>query len=566
MQNLRILYGLFLLICLLIVTLLGKNIQDTEMLSLLCVLFALCVLTACYVTVYLLRPLKSLSVYVNSLRPVDGGHVVPAVKTAGQGDIARMEMCIYTALQSCEQRNEQGRQGTAAAEDSAAATRQALAEADKKAQECALLLESMGGLAQKAHEVSRSMFDALRELSQRVAEVSNGVEVQRFTLADTSSSVEGILDSVVEVAKSANTAAQGATDSRAKAATGSASVDDAVQAIDAVKVRTLALKETMEILGRHAENIGKVMGVISEVADQTNLLALNAAIEAARAGEAGRGFAVVADEVRKLAERTMHATKEVEAAVGLIQKQTQENIEAVDAAAVDTVRGAELATQVGHFMTEIVGEMDITATELTSIAAATRNQSASSAEAEVSLEKINKVAVANAKNMEQITAAIVELSSHIENMEMIVHGLATGNVDAASTTKLVQWTKKLETGIQMVDDQHKSLCSLINGLHSAMLNRDSNAAMLKLIRSLKEYTVLHFNTEEQYFEHSAYPHIKEHKVLHRKFEGKIQDFENAFNSGTATVSMDLLNFLKDWLINHIEGTDHGYVKYVKDKV
>lgn len=566
MQKMRILYGLFVVIFIIIATLLVKNIQNTEMLSLLCVLLVLCVLVAYHITVVFLRPLKSLSAYVHSLLSGNGSHIVPAVKTTEQGDIAHMELCIHAALQACEERSEQGRQGAATAENSVAATRQALAEADKKAQDCAVLLEAMGSLAKKAHEVSRGMFDALRELSQRVAEVSNGVEVQRFTLADTSSSVEGILDSVVEVAKSATTAAQGATDSRKKAATGSANVDDAVQAIDAVKVRTLALKETMETLGHHAENIGKVMGVISEVADQTNLLALNAAIEAARAGEAGRGFAVVADEVRKLAERTMQATKEVEAAVGLIQKQTQENIEAVDAAAVDTVRGAELATQVGHFMTEIVGEMDITATELTSIATATKNQSVSSAEAEISLEKINKVAVKNAENMEQITAAIVELSSHIEKMEIIVHGLVTGNVDAVSTTKLVQWTKKLETGIQMVDDQHKSLCSLINGLHSAMVNRDSNAAMLKLIRSLKEYTVLHFNTEEQYFEHSAYPYIKEHKVLHRKFEAKVQDFENDFNNGTATVSMDLLNFLKDWLIKHIEGTDSGYVKYVKGKV
>ncbi|MEG2171648.1 MAG: bacteriohemerythrin [Desulfovibrionaceae bacterium] len=503
--------------------------------------------------------MQKLLLYAKSLEADLPVEAVPP----GVGGLAWVQGCVQASLRIAEERCAQEQSAAAAVHSTLTVAQTSLAEADKKMQESARMLEAMGSLAQKGNEVSRGMYDALRELSQRVAEVSNGVEVQRFSLADTSASVKGILDSVVDVANSAHAAAHGATDSRVKAATGSGNVDDAVEAIGAVKTRTLALKETMEILGQDAENIGQVMNVISEVADQTNLLALNAAIEAARAGEAGRGFAVVADEVRKLAERTMQATKEVEVAVARIQKQTHQNIEAVDAAAVDTVRGADLAAQVGKFMTEIVGEMDITATELGSIADATKNQSSASEDAELSLSKINSVAVENAENMQQITGAIVELSSYIENMEMIIHGLATGNTEEVSMTKLVQWTKKLETGIQMIDDQHRSLCELINGLHKAMVHRDSNAAISKLIRSLKEYTVLHFSTEEQYFEHSAYPDVAKHKSIHRKFEQKVQDFENDFNKGTATVSMEILNFLKDWLIHHIAGTDPGYVKYVK---
>lgn len=534
MRTFRFLYSIFIVVFVLFAIVGGLIIHDTIAFALLCVTFAVLIFTAYVVRGRLRAILLRLSDYEQSLQ-------------------AQQERCL------------QAESATQAAQADANTARQACAQADKQGQDCAKMLEAMGQLATKGGEVSRGMHDALRELSQRVAEVSNGVEVQRFGLADTSASVEGILKSVMDVARSANTAAQGATDSRKKAVSGSANVEHAVQAIDAVKKRTLDLKVTMELLGQHAESIGQVMGVISEVADQTNLLALNAAIEAARAGEAGRGFAVVADEVRKLAERTMQATGEVEKAVHLIQKQTAENIEAVDAAAVDTVRGAELAGQVGTFMTEIVGEMDETATELTSIATATRSQSAASEDAEVSLGKINRISGENAKNMQQITAAIVELASYVESMEMVVHGLATGNTESAATAKLVQWTDKLATGIQLIDDQHKSLCALINGLHSAMVNRDSDTVLQKLIRSLKEYTILHFNTEEQYFEHSKYPDVAKHKGVHRKFEQKIQDFENDFNSGTATVSMDLLNFLKDWLIHHIEGTDHGYVKYVQDK-
>ena len=104
-------------------------------------------------------------------------------------------------------------------------------------------------------------------------------------------------------------------------------------AITVVDGKTSALKGSLNDLGVRAEGIGRVMSVITDIADQTNLLALNAAIEAARAGEAGRGFAVVADEVRKLAEKTVHATKEVDSAITSIQKNTGESIEAVEQAA-----------------------------------------------------------------------------------------------------------------------------------------------------------------------------------------------------------------------------------------
>lgn len=561
MTILRNIYILIGFSCIITVALVVQAGASTESICLAAVCIILQVCAALYLSKKLCKRLQLLFKYAKDLQ---AGTPVAIPEAASENDaLGHIQCSLREAWQKLENCRQEARVSADKAEEATTQSQESLKVAAAKAEECEVIIAGMHSLAKKATDVSHHTYDALRELSQRVAQVSNGVEAQRFGLADTSASLAGILSSVVEVAHSANTAAQGATASRHKASTGTANVDAAVVAIEAVKERTLTLKETMQALGQHAENIGQVMSVISEVADQTNLLALNAAIEAARAGEAGRGFAVVADEVRKLAERTMLATKEVETVVHHIQQQTQENIQAVDAAAVDTVRGAELASRVGHFMSEIVGDMDVTASELTSIAAATQSQSAASEDAEISLQKINHVAVENAKNMEQITAAIVELSSYTESMEMIVHGLVSGNADAAATTKLVQWTPKLETGIQLIDDQHKSLCNLINGLHSAMLNRDSNAAMLKLIRSLKDYTVLHFNTEEQYFEHSAYPDVDKHKAVHRKFEGKVQEFEDAFNHGTATVSMDVLNFLKEWLIHHIEGTDHGYVKYVK---
>ena len=111
-------------------------------------------------------------------------------------------------------------------------------------------------------------------------------------------------------------------------------VKSAINGIEAVHKQFTTIKNDIDQLGQQAQSIGQIMDVISDIADQTNLLALNAAIEAARAGEAGRGFAVVADEVRKLAEKTMSATKEVGQAISDIQEGTRRNIESVEQSVV----------------------------------------------------------------------------------------------------------------------------------------------------------------------------------------------------------------------------------------
>lgn len=293
-------------------------------------------------------------------------------------------------------------------------------------------------------------------------------------------------------------------------------------------------------------------------------MALNAAIEAARAGESGRGFAVVADEVRKLAERTMNATKEVEEVVGKIQQQARQNMEAVDLAAAHTVEGAETASAAGDAMTEIVKNMDTTAEQLASIAKATELQSAESVQAGKAIEEISQVSRDTAKRMEDFTASILEVSSLMEDLEMIVLALASGNTSTLSKdSRLVQWSDSLATGIPLIDDQHKTLCSLINALHRAMCEHQSDTVMEKLLDELKQYTVTHFSTEEQIFSHSEYPYVREHMTIHKKFVETIQDFAKNIATGKAKVSMDLLSFLKNWLIKHIQGTDQNYVSFVK---
>ena len=155
-----------------------------------------------------------------------------------------------------------------------------------------------------------------------------------------------------------------ADQTRERAGQGADVVARAVESIESVRTRTQALKARIAGLGERAQSIGKVMGVISDIADQTNLLALNAAIEAARAGEAGRGFAVVADEVRKLAEKTMHATGEVGQVVRTIQDDIGASVQEMESAAeaVDVASG--LGAESGKSLEGIVSLVDRTTDQI----------------------------------------------------------------------------------------------------------------------------------------------------------------------------------------------------------
>ena len=452
----------------------------------------------------------------------------------------------------------------AAAEAERTAARSELDKARAELSELKEQVETRKKLLAKANGVCLGLSQETRSISQVVANVNHGVEVQRYQLEETSSAMTQISDAAVESARRVQDLSDSAETSRSKASVGEQDVRSAVASIDSVKETILHLKEAMDKLGQRASSIGQVMSVINEVADQTNLLALNAAIEAARAGEAGRGFAVVADEVRKLAEKTMSATKEVEDAVHAIQDETHNNVQAVEAAAQLTVEGAERAGRAGEFMGEIINCMEETADHLKVIAAGAAEQSEQSSQTSTSLAAIHQVAEENADNMESFTGSILSLKSGIEDLGMIVSALFSGNLEMASSSdKFVQWTDKLNLGVQLVDEQHRMLCSYINDLYSAMKHNSAKDELATIMQHLREYTASHFSTEEQLFEHSAYPHTREHKDVHRRFVAKLEEFESQIKNGTTTVSMDLLAFLKDWLINHIQGTDPGYVSYLK---
>jgi methyl-accepting chemotaxis protein len=177
---------------------------------------------------------------------------------------------------------------------------------------------------------------------------------------------------------------------------------------------------TIQALGRSSKQIGEIVSVINEIADQTNLLALNAAIEAARAGEQGRGFAVVADEVRKLAERTTKATKEIASMIKSIQKDTEEAVYSMDEGTREVDNGIGLADKAGASLKEIMQVSQRVADMVTEIAAASEEQSRAGEEISNNVESINKLAEQTATRTQQVARSAEDLDRLTETLRQVV--------------------------------------------------------------------------------------------------------------------------------------------------
>jgi methyl-accepting chemotaxis protein len=225
---------------------------------------------------------------------------------------------------------------------------------------------------------------------------------------------------VLEVAKSATRSSQTTDSAKAKAEEGAGIVGQAVQSIGEVQAKAQEIKADMDALGRQASSIGQILNVISDIADQTNLLALNAAIEAARAGEAGRGFAVVADEVRKLAEKTQTATKEVGEAIRGIQAGAEKNIGNVDRAVNSIEEATSLATASGQALGAIVGLIDSASDQVRSIAAASEEQSSASEQINRSIEEVSTISTQTAQTMSEAARAVSGLAEQAMVLKNLV--------------------------------------------------------------------------------------------------------------------------------------------------
>ncbi|HAS89976.1 MAG TPA: methyl-accepting chemotaxis protein [Desulfovibrio sp.] len=285
--------------------------------------------------------------------------------------------------------------------------------------------QKVAGLAEQASAISENLSNSAESLNRQVDEASRGAALQSERTAETATAMEEMNATVIEVAKNAGEAADNTGLTREKASDGADVVGEVVQAIKAIQKQAEALRtDTME-MGQQAEGISSIIEVISDIADQTNLLALNAAIEAARAGEAGRGFAVVADEVRKLAEKTMNATTEVNEAITAIQNSSRKNIMSSEAAVEAVETSTELADKAGTVLGEIVSYSDDSSERVHSIATASEEQSATAEQITRSSEEVDRISQETSIAMREAAKSVEEIAEMTRELDRLIQAMVS---------------------------------------------------------------------------------------------------------------------------------------------
>ncbi len=287
--------------------------------------------------------------------------------------------------------------------------------------------QNMQNIAAELEQVATIASSASEQLSAQIELSENGAQDQADRVATTATALEEMNATVLEIARNAGTTSDSASNVRSEASAGSESMQECVKAMHEVKEESLKLQTEMGVLSEHAQAINEIMNVISDIADQTNLLALNAAIEAARAGEAGRGFAVVADEVRNLAEKTMTSTTDVGNAISAIQKSTADNTRLVVDAVEKIERVTEMVSGAGEALLGIVQLADTTADQVRAIATASEEQSATSEEITQSVDSINNIAKETTNNMQEARKAVDEVVNQTHVLSQLIEQLQAQN-------------------------------------------------------------------------------------------------------------------------------------------
>ncbi|MDA8169354.1 MAG: methyl-accepting chemotaxis protein [Nitrospiraceae bacterium] len=266
------------------------------------------------------------------------------------------------------------------------------------------------------------VIDILKGMAEKT---TGGARKQALQAAQIATAAEEMNQTISGIARNTSMAAETSSNAMDIAAGGSEIAQGAVETVNAVFTSTVELSTMMEKLNGRVGEIGGIVTVIKEIADQTNLLALNAAIEAARAGEQGRGFAVVADEVRKLAEKTIKATAEISERINAVQSESAQTMKSMAGATEDVTKSTRYIKTVGESLGSIVGAVENVRDQITQIATAVEEQSATTEDVSKNIEETSNIAHDMEKMSGEVLEEIIKLTEIAEELRTTTAGVRT---------------------------------------------------------------------------------------------------------------------------------------------
>ncbi len=288
-------------------------------------------------------------------------------------------------------------------------------------------IENIRNMLINVNKVIFETSSATAEISSSIEEMAAGASEQTMQTNEVAAAIEEMTKTIFETSKNTSLAADLAKTSGDYAFEGGIAVKRTIEGINKISDVVYKSVNTVKVLGKNSDKIGEIVQVINDIAEQTNLLALNAAIEAARAGEQGRGFAVVADEVRKLAERTTTATKEIRVMINTIQKDTNDAVISIKEGAAEVENGKETAKKAGEVLEKIVNGAKKVSDIVVQVAVAGEEQASTAEEIGKNIDVINNVTSEAANGIQLISKSIENLNKLTITLQKLINQFKIGN-------------------------------------------------------------------------------------------------------------------------------------------
>ncbi|AJE02790.1 methyl-accepting chemotaxis protein [Geobacter pickeringii] len=283
-----------------------------------------------------------------------------------------------------------------------------------------IFIEKLHGIILRVAQNTAQLATAASQVYGTSEQMATGAEEVASQAGTVAIAGEEMAATSAEIAQNCAMAADGARHATSSATGGVAVVEGTVVVMTRIAERVTESARTVESLGSRSDQIGAIIGTIEDIADQTNLLALNAAIEAARAGEQGRGFAVVADEVRALAERTTRATREIGEMIKSIQAETRGAVASMEEGVQEVGRGTAEAGKSGEALREILAQINSVAMQVNQIATAAEEQTATTSEISRNMQEITDVVHHTARGAQETAEAANQLNRLAEDLQRLV--------------------------------------------------------------------------------------------------------------------------------------------------
>ena len=339
---------------------------------------------------------------------------------------------------------------------------QAASQAGAATQQISTTIQQMAKGAQSQAASAQGASGSIQQLTQAIDQVAKGAQEQSQAIQETSSTVAKMSTVIDRVSTGSQVVASSAGKAEDAAKGGATAVNHAMEGMGSIRQKVSVSAQRVRELGDQSEQIGRIVEAIDDIAEQTNLLALNAAIEAARAGEHGKGFAVVADEVRKLAERSALATKENSRIIVTVQKGTGEAVVAMGEVAKEVEAGSKLSAEAGKALNDILGAVQETSGRMRDIAMAVSEMNAHSSEVVRSVESVSAVVEENTAATEEMAAGASEVAQGIDSVARV------SEENAASVEEISAGTEEVSAQMEEVVASAESLSRMAEDLREVV--------------------------------------------------------------------------------------------------